>query len=711
MTVDLVFSTDHPRAACPAISSPKSPGAGFAEWIGSSFGSWSKGSWLGEESLAPVSAFYPREAPGLPEVIADIRTPGGSLEAKLEKALNAYTASAKHLESKQSLFSRAVCHASAASGLPAEVQEVVTQGFYTDAFLAAFDGQVFPICSQEIAPYHEYRFALEVHGGGKYWARVSVADSVKHSVETLHSSSPGENAAAAVVHFGSAQRGAVLAWRWHYAPHRGPYDLPDWLSKALQAEGHDPLRKLQAELEAVGRWQRLLQVETGRHVHECVEVRDLYLRRLFRQWPYEASADGTVDLKGCAWIKNLNEVIVGKTMLISRVPHDSNHCFELHARITKRQVNEVRENQQLYRLTTAWRWSPPGTLGLQPHTLESPRELARLPDETGDICDELRERALPPPTKSTGEHGLSVLEVDNPKLSVTVLGDGIIGRSLAQGRSLVKENGDVLSDETSSYNFSLPLREVKSEPFENKVSPKGAPIGCLNVMEDPPRLTSAAIADAADVLEDPDVAEDPLSPAGPANPGGNASFGSDTTVWELQRDDTSLPSSGKPWFDAGHELDTAEKTYDALAPTVTVVDLNYDRFHQDGTRASSSSSKVDSSDADDDSLWSDTSSQSDASEHTTYVVGVFCGEIRGPKAAQFSRTEREFVEFGRSRRKEESAEVAQRWPAPCRAPGLPLSEQLHEDDEHFEQSLLDPPLISARLHTGRFPPPRTERVQ
>ena len=25
------------------------------------------------------------------------------------------------------------------------------------------------------------------------------------------------------------------------------------------------------------------------------------------------------------------------------------------------------------RLTTAWRWSPPGTLGLQPHTLESPR--------------------------------------------------------------------------------------------------------------------------------------------------------------------------------------------------------------------------------------------------------------------------------------------------------------------------------------------------
>lgn len=247
------------------------------------------------------------------------------------------------------------------STLPHEVQEIVQHGMYTDSFLSAFDGQVFQLHGEQVAPYHEYCLALEVHAGGKYWANMCVEESdVRHNVHVVTSDQSGgiENTTKGT---GSAQRGAMLVWRWKYVPERGPYDLPVWLSSALHLEGNDPLVKLQAELESLSRWEQLQQEDTLNHVRKAPELHDRYIRELLRLWPSEPGSHGDT-LKKTAWIQGLKEeAFVGKTVLIAEVAYgdeSDGHMFALHVVISKKHSEDFWGDTKNphYRLKTMWRW-------------------------------------------------------------------------------------------------------------------------------------------------------------------------------------------------------------------------------------------------------------------------------------------------------------------------------------------------------------------
>mmetsp|Transcript_82165 Transcript_82165/g.255131 ORF Transcript_82165/g.255131 Transcript_82165/m.255131 type:complete len:413 (+) Transcript_82165:66-1304(+) len=307
---------------------------------------------------------FPQEVPGMgEELLAQASASGGALEEKIQSVVDAFRCSARHLESLQQVLRKRALERRDKAGaepFPAEVEEVIAEGTYMDSFLEAFDGQSFPLFSEEIVPAHEYRLALEVHTGGAYWSSIPVQDSgaVRHKVETVGASSPAEGSASIIAHFGAGQRGAVFVWRWHHLLDQGPYNLPEWLARALGAEGNDPLRKLQGELEATRRWKQQVRQETAQHVKAGAEIKDPYIREVLRLWPCENDAQGE-QLKKCAWIEGLDpRLFVGRTVLVHRVPYDGSHALALHATISKRHSDEPpQEGAPPYRLTTAWAWA------------------------------------------------------------------------------------------------------------------------------------------------------------------------------------------------------------------------------------------------------------------------------------------------------------------------------------------------------------------
>eukprot|EP00931_Biecheleriopsis_adriatica_P004672 TRINITY_DN106306_c0_g1_i1.p1 TRINITY_DN106306_c0_g1~~TRINITY_DN106306_c0_g1_i1.p1 ORF type:complete len:561 (-),score=107.18 TRINITY_DN106306_c0_g1_i1:93-1610(-) len=297
------------------------------------------------------------------ELLAQVGAPGGSIEDKIESVHDVFRTSARHLESLQQVLRRRALENRQKSGskrLPDEVEEVISSGTYLDSFLEAFDGQTFLLHREEIVPSHEYRLALEVHSGGAYWKSIPVqeGEAVRHKVETVGASSPAEGSANIISQFGAAQRGAVFVWRWQHVLDAGPYNLPDWLEKALGAEGNDPLRKLQGELEAIRRWEQQVQQQTCHHLKNSTEIKDVYIREVLRLWPAETDHQGFEQAKKCAWVEGLDaNLFTGRTVLVHRVLYDSSHTLELTASIARRQVDELeKEKSPPYRLTTSWRW-------------------------------------------------------------------------------------------------------------------------------------------------------------------------------------------------------------------------------------------------------------------------------------------------------------------------------------------------------------------
>jgi len=302
------------------------------------------------------------------ELLAQAGAPGGSLEEKLQSVIDAFRCSARHLESLQQVLRRRALENRSKAGvepLPREVEDVIAEGSYVDAFLEAFDGQTFPLFSEEIVPSHEYRLALEVHSGGAYWSSIPVQESgaVRHKVETVGASSPAEGSASIMSQFGAGQRGAVFVWRWHQLLDRGPYNLPEWLNKALGAEGNDPLRKLQGELEVLRRWEQQVRIDTAQHVKHSTEIKDPYIREVLRLWPSEVDHHCGEQLKKCAWVEGLDaRLFVGRTVPVHRVWYDSSHALALHAVIARRHTEEApQESNPPYRLTTTWNWSAHGS--------------------------------------------------------------------------------------------------------------------------------------------------------------------------------------------------------------------------------------------------------------------------------------------------------------------------------------------------------------
>jgi len=313
---------------------------------------------------------FPLEVPGMDgDILANIRVSGGSLEEKLQEVMDHFRNNARHQESMQHVLRRRALQrlddmAGVGVAVPDEVREVIRDGTYPETFLSAFDGQSFQIHSDEIVPGHEYRLALEVHTGGAYWSSIPVdtSEAVRHTVETVSASSPVEGSASIVSQYGAGQRGAVFVWRWQHAPDRGPYELPDWLNTALGSEGNDPLRKLQAELEALRRWEQQVKQETAKHVKQNTELRDPYIREVLRLWPSEIDAQGFEQLKKCAWVEGLDpRLFTGKRVVVNRVYHDANHALTLFATIAMRHQEEPpKEGDPPYRLTTSWHWAAQG---------------------------------------------------------------------------------------------------------------------------------------------------------------------------------------------------------------------------------------------------------------------------------------------------------------------------------------------------------------
>lgn len=250
--------------------------------------------------------------------------------------------------------------------MPDEVQEVIKEGTYFESFLNTFDGQSFMIHSEEIVPGHEYRLALEVHTGGAYWSNIPVdtTNIVRHRVETVSASSQNEGSASIVAQYGAAQRGAVFVWRWMHMPDRGPYELPSWLRKALSADGNDPLRKLQGEVEALRRWEGQIKQDTAQHIKLGAELKNPYIREVLRLWPSEIDAQGCEQLKKCAWVEGLDpKLFTGKRALVHRVQYDADHALALNATIAIRHQEEPpREGDPPYRLTTSWQWASQATV-------------------------------------------------------------------------------------------------------------------------------------------------------------------------------------------------------------------------------------------------------------------------------------------------------------------------------------------------------------
>eukprot|EP00418_Pyrodinium_bahamense_P082744 CAMPEP_0179074654 /NCGR_PEP_ID=MMETSP0796-20121207/33195_1 /TAXON_ID=73915 /ORGANISM="Pyrodinium bahamense, Strain pbaha01" /LENGTH=434 /DNA_ID=CAMNT_0020771879 /DNA_START=62 /DNA_END=1366 /DNA_ORIENTATION=+ len=313
---------------------------------------------------------FPQEVPGMgEELLTQVSTVGGSLEEKIQCVIDTFRCSARHLESLQQVLRKRALERRDREGaepFPAQVEEVIAEGNYLESFLEAFDGQSFLLFSEEIVPSHEYRLALEVHTGGAYWSSIPVQDagSVRHKVETVGASSPAEGSASIISQFGAAQRGAVFVWRWQHLLDQGPYNLPEWLAKALNAEGNDPLRKLQGELETMRRWEQQVRQDTAQHVKAGTEIKDPYIKEVLRLWPSESDAQGE-QLKKCAWVEGLDpRLFVGRTVLVHRIPYDGSHALQLHATISRRHTEEPpQESNPPYRLTTSWHWSAAGPGG------------------------------------------------------------------------------------------------------------------------------------------------------------------------------------------------------------------------------------------------------------------------------------------------------------------------------------------------------------
>ncbi|CAK9071634.1 unnamed protein product [Durusdinium trenchii] len=317
---------------------------------------------------------FPNEVPGMSEeLLQRVSSPGGSLEEKLEEVINVFQSGARHLESLQQVLRRRALEKRQkdCKELPPEVEEVIAEGTYLESFLEAFDGQSFLLHSEEIAPSHEYRLALEVNSGGAYWKSIPVEEgaAVRHNVETVTASSPAEGSMSIISQFGAAQRGAVFVWRWQHILDAGPYKLPDWLEKALTLEGHDPLRKLQTELEAVLRWEHQVQLETCKYVKQNNEIKDMYIREVLRLWPSEIDHQGVEACKKCAWVEGLDaNLFTGRNVLVKKVPYDADHTYVLHCNIARRQVGDADKEQQgpPYRLTTSWQWFQDSTEKAEP---------------------------------------------------------------------------------------------------------------------------------------------------------------------------------------------------------------------------------------------------------------------------------------------------------------------------------------------------------
>jgi hypothetical protein len=315
----------------------------------------------------------PKEVPGMDEeLLTKVGLPGGSFEEKIQCVTDVFRTSARKLESLQTLLRRRAIdnreEVGLSDALPLEVKKTIVNGTYVEDLLDVFDGQSFPLYSKEIVPGHEYCLALEVHSGGSYWSGVSKqeADAIQHSVETVTACSAAEGSATIVAQYGAAQRGAVFVWRWRHLPDRGPYNLPRWMHRVLGTEGNDPLQKLQEELAVVRRWEQQVRANTARYVKAAKELKDPYIREVLRLWPSQVDAQGVEELKKCAWIEGLDsKLIVGRAVLVVRVPFDDYHNFALHATIAKRHQNESlpQENNPPYRLTTTWQWAPADVAG------------------------------------------------------------------------------------------------------------------------------------------------------------------------------------------------------------------------------------------------------------------------------------------------------------------------------------------------------------
>merc|ERR1740121_915740 len=299
------------------------------------------------------------------DLLAQVSQLGGSLEEKISSVVDAFRSSARHLESLQQVLRRRALERREKAGeeqFPGEVEDVISEGSYLETFLEAFDGQSFQLFSEEIVPCHSYRLALEVHSGGAYWSSIPVQDAgvTRHQVETVGASSQLEGSASIISQFGAAQRGAVFVWRWQYLLDQGPYKIPEWLSRALAAEGNDPLRKLMSELETLRRWEQQVRQEAAKHVKSGNEVKDPYIREVLRLWPTEPDPHGGEQLKKCAWVEGLDpRLFVGRTVVVCRVPYDVTHGLTLHAVIAKRHAEEgtPSDSNPPYRLTTSWQWA------------------------------------------------------------------------------------------------------------------------------------------------------------------------------------------------------------------------------------------------------------------------------------------------------------------------------------------------------------------
>lgn len=308
---------------------------------------------------------FPYEIPGMDEsVLAQVRAPGGSLEEKLQYVIETFRNSARHVESLQQVLTHRAMEQREKVGadpFPVQVEHVISSGSYQESFLEDFDGQSFLLYSEEIVPSHAYRLALEVHSGGPYWSSIPVQDTgaQRQRVETVSASSGVEGSATAVAHFGGAQRGAVLVWRWRHLCDAGPYDLPQWLAKTMNAEGNDPLRKLQGELEVVRRWEQQQRLDTAQHIKAGVEIKDLYIREVLRLWPCEPEPHGREQPKKCARVEGLDEkLFVGRTVLVYRARYDDSHVLLLHAMIARRHTEDsAQESSPPFRLTTTWHWA------------------------------------------------------------------------------------------------------------------------------------------------------------------------------------------------------------------------------------------------------------------------------------------------------------------------------------------------------------------
>eukprot|EP00929_Paragymnodinium_shiwhaense_P060173 TRINITY_DN30079_c0_g1_i2.p1 TRINITY_DN30079_c0_g1~~TRINITY_DN30079_c0_g1_i2.p1 ORF type:complete len:446 (+),score=81.06 TRINITY_DN30079_c0_g1_i2:117-1454(+) len=351
-----------------------------------------------------IPELVPQEVPGMDEaMLSKISQVGGSLEEKLQTVIDHFRGSARHLESLQTLLRKKACLDRAAAGfddeLPTEVQAVISEGTYGEGFLKAYDAQTFLLYREEIVPGHEYRLALEVHTGGAYWSGIAAQDAatVVHKVETVSASSQVEGSASILSQFGAAQRGAVFVWRWHHMPEKGPYALPRWLEQALVAEGNDPLRKLEVQIEAIRRWEQQLRNETAQHLKKGKEIKDPYIREVLRLWPTEVDGQKFDQPKKCAWIEGLDsKLFVGRAVVVHQAPYDESHTLLLKALIAKRHVeaDAPPEGNPPYKLTTTWQWLAPAPAsdGVQVPALP---QSAALPGSSSRAGLPSRSEALP----------------------------------------------------------------------------------------------------------------------------------------------------------------------------------------------------------------------------------------------------------------------------------------------------------------------------